>query len=103
MQEARLDLLPLREVLDELRRVATTGEQADERAALVALGPSALHVQRHTLHKLLAQGVRNVLRCGDQRTVLPEGLDDAHALKLAQPILILRHLCHFRCLLVIPV
>jgi hypothetical protein len=70
----------------------TWRQQADQRALLVAFCPRALHTERHALHKALAQRITNVVSCRHQRPVLAEGLDHAHALKLAQAVLIIRHL-----------
>ena len=52
----------------------------------------ALHVERHRLHKALAQRLSNIVGCGDQCAVLAECLDHAHALKLGQPVLVVGNL-----------
>ena len=95
-------LLLAREVRDELGRVGAAAEDADERDAGRRLLPGLLQVQRHALHELPPQRLRDVLLGRDERAVLAERLHQAHALEARNVVGVLGELLGLRGLLVVP-
>eukprot|EP00982_Pelagococcus_subviridis_P003351 25243-Pelagococcus_subviridis.AAC.1 len=96
------DLLTLREVLDELRRVRAGGEKEDARRERRALLPRRVHGERDGLHESLADGVRDVFLRGDHRAVLTQRLHEAHPLEERDAVFEIRNLRILRRLLVVP-
>jgi hypothetical protein len=57
--------------------------------------PPHLHAQRHALNKALAERVADIVARSHERAVLAEGLNDTHALKARQAVLVVRHLVSY--------
>mmetsp|Transcript_23991 Transcript_23991/g.78015 ORF Transcript_23991/g.78015 Transcript_23991/m.78015 type:complete len:248 (+) Transcript_23991:1374-2117(+) len=97
-----LDLLLFAEVLDELGRVGARREEAHERAAVVALHPRRLHVERDGLDEALPECVGDEVLRRYERAVLAHSLDDTHALKLGNLLLVIRDASLLRRFLIVP-
>ena len=98
-----LDLLPFRELLDELRRVRTGRQEADDGHVRRGLVPGGFDVERHRLDESLPDGIRDVRLRRNLRPVLPERLDQAHALERCDDVLEIGDAHVLGSLLVVPV